>query len=44
MLRNYITNGGSDLSLLPTLSEDLPVVAVAGILKAEESSIAEPGV
>lgn len=34
---------GSYLTLLPTLSEDLPVVAVTGILQTEESSITEPG-
>lgn len=32
------------LSLLPTLPENLPVVAVAGVLQAKESPVTEPGV
>lgn len=32
------------LSLLPALSEDLPVVAVAGVLQAEEPPVAQPRV
>lgn len=37
------SHSGSYLTLLPTLSKDLPVVAVAGILQTEESSVTEPG-
>lgn len=34
----------SYLSLLPALTEDLPVIAVTGVLEAEESSVTEPRV